>query len=242
MHGRNGIANDGKGALQPRALRPQLQQRVLVRQLLLHDLRRRRRQTFNPFDSLDVAGHEMSHGVTSRTANLTYSGESGGLNEATSDIFGTMVEFYANNASDTPRLPDRREALQERGSKALRYMYHPSLDGTSADCWYSQRRIARTCITARASPTTSSTCWPKARRKRSAEQDLRRDTVWQRQLACHRHRPRCGAEDLVPRADRLYDVEHQLHGRQDRDDECGKRTFTAREAPSRTRWQRPGAR
>ena len=58
--------------------------------------------TFNPFDSLDVAGHEMTHGVTSRTANLTYSGESGGLNEGTSDIFGTMVEFYANNTNDTP--------------------------------------------------------------------------------------------------------------------------------------------
>jgi Zn-dependent metalloprotease len=44
----------------------------------------------------------MSHGVTAATANLNYSGESGGLNEATSDIFGTMVEFYANNSSDTP--------------------------------------------------------------------------------------------------------------------------------------------
>ena len=47
--------------------------------------------------SLDVVGHEMTHGVTSNTANLIYSGESGGLNEAVSDIFGTMVEFYANN-------------------------------------------------------------------------------------------------------------------------------------------------
>ena len=53
---------------------------------------------FGPLVSLDVAGHEMSHGVTENTANLTYSGESGGLNEATSDIFGTMVEFYAANA------------------------------------------------------------------------------------------------------------------------------------------------
>ncbi|MER5386887.1 M4 family metallopeptidase, partial [Streptomyces sp. NPDC002688] len=50
--------------------------------------------------SLDVAGHEMSHGVTSNTAGLNYTGESGGLNEATSDIFGTGVEFYANNSSD----------------------------------------------------------------------------------------------------------------------------------------------
>uniref|UniRef100_UPI0013D3529C M4 family metallopeptidase n=3 Tax=Pseudomonadota TaxID=1224 RepID=UPI0013D3529C len=48
--------------------------------------------TLRPLVALDVAGHEMTHGVTSRTANLTYSGESGGLNEATSDIFGTMVE------------------------------------------------------------------------------------------------------------------------------------------------------
>ena len=39
-------------------------------------------------------------GVTENTANLTYSGESGGLNEATSDIFGTMVEYFANNSSD----------------------------------------------------------------------------------------------------------------------------------------------
>lgn len=43
---------------------------------------------FGPLVSLDVAGHEMSHGVTSKTAALTYSGEPGGLNEATSDIFG----------------------------------------------------------------------------------------------------------------------------------------------------------
>ncbi len=41
---------------------------------------------FNPFTSLDLAGHEMSHGVTSNTAGLIYSGESGGLNEATSDM------------------------------------------------------------------------------------------------------------------------------------------------------------
>ncbi len=55
---------------------------------------------FGPLVSLDVAGHEMTHGVTENTAGLTYSGESGGLNEATSDIFGTMVEFYADNSND----------------------------------------------------------------------------------------------------------------------------------------------
>ena len=56
--------------------------------------------TYGPLTSLDVAGHEMTHGVTENTAGLTYSGESGGLNEATSDIFGSMVEFSAANSQD----------------------------------------------------------------------------------------------------------------------------------------------
>lgn len=93
-------------------------------------------KTFNPFDSLDVAGHEMTHGVTSRTANLTYSGESGGLNEGTSDIFGTMVEFHAANASDPGDYLIGERLYKSGGGKALRYMYKPSLDGSSADCWY----------------------------------------------------------------------------------------------------------
>jgi Zn-dependent metalloprotease len=76
----------------------------------------------------------MSHGVTSRTANLTYNGESGGLNEATSDIFGTLVEFYSNNPSD-PGDYLIGEELYKSGNKALRYMYKPSLDGKSKDCW-----------------------------------------------------------------------------------------------------------
>jgi Zn-dependent metalloprotease len=87
--------------------------------------------------SLDVAGHEMSHGVTSRTANLTYSDESGGLNEATSDIFGSMVEFSANSPSD-PGDYLIGETIYTPGTPgdALRYMYRPSLDGSSPDCWY----------------------------------------------------------------------------------------------------------
>jgi Zn-dependent metalloprotease len=83
-----------------------------------------------------VAGHEMTHGVTSRTANLTYSGQSGGLNEATSDIFGTMVEYYAANANDAPDYKIG-EKLYKSGTGALRYMYSPNLDGSSADCYYS---------------------------------------------------------------------------------------------------------
>jgi len=56
----------------------------------------------HPLVELDIAGHEMSHGVTQATAGLVYTGDAGGLNEATSDIFGTAVEWYTNNASDNP--------------------------------------------------------------------------------------------------------------------------------------------
>ena len=41
---------------------------------------------------LDVAGHEMSHGVIQSTANLTYQGESGALNESFADVFGAMID------------------------------------------------------------------------------------------------------------------------------------------------------
>lgn len=50
--------------------------------------------TFTPLTALDVCGHEMSHGVCSNSGNLTYSNESGALNEGNSDIFGTCVENF----------------------------------------------------------------------------------------------------------------------------------------------------
>ncbi|MGW0578562.1 M4 family metallopeptidase [Streptomyces sp. NPDC002920] len=91
----------------------------------------------NPLTSLDVAGHEMSHGVTSNTAGLNYSGESGGLNEATSDIFGTGVEFYAGNSNDTGDYLIGEEIDINGDGTPLRYMDKPSKDGGSADSWSS---------------------------------------------------------------------------------------------------------
>lgn len=55
--------------------------------------------TFSPLTTLDIAGHEITHGVTERTAALVYSGESGALNESMSDVFGSMVERYAYGTS-----------------------------------------------------------------------------------------------------------------------------------------------
>jgi Zn-dependent metalloprotease len=91
---------------------------------------------YGPFASLDVAGHEMTHGVTSRTAGLVYTGESGGLNESMSDIMGTLVEFYANNTKDPgDYLIGEKIAVNHT---PLRYMDDPSKDTKSAKCWSSK--------------------------------------------------------------------------------------------------------
>ncbi|MET9735613.1 M4 family metallopeptidase [Streptomyces sp. NPDC006458] len=89
----------------------------------------------NPLTSIDVAAHEMAHGVTSNTAGLRYSGESGGLNEATSDIFGAVVEFWANNPSDPGDYFEGEKINLNGDGTPLRYMDKPSKDGDSADYW-----------------------------------------------------------------------------------------------------------
>lgn len=132
-HGRNGIFNDGKG----------VPSRVHYGTNYVNAFWDGKKMTYGdgdgvvagPLVSIDVAGHEMSHGVTSATSNLTYSGESGGLNEATSDIFGTAVEFYSANANDPGDYYIGEEIMKDR--PALRYMDKPSKDGNSKDCWYS---------------------------------------------------------------------------------------------------------
>lgn len=52
-----------------------------------------------PLTSLDIVAHEITHGLTSFSAALQYSYESGALNESFSDIFGVAVDFYANPGS-----------------------------------------------------------------------------------------------------------------------------------------------
>ena len=44
--------------------------------------------------SLDVIGHELTHGVTGSEVNLTYQGQSGALNESISDVFGSLVKQF----------------------------------------------------------------------------------------------------------------------------------------------------
>ncbi len=91
---------------------------------------------FSPLVSLDVAGHEMTHGVTENVSGLIYSSQSGGLNEAMSDIFGTMVEYYASThgATKTPNYLIGEDVYTPSiPGDALRYMADPTRDGASID-------------------------------------------------------------------------------------------------------------
>ena len=84
--------------------------------------------TFHPLVAADVAGHEVSHGYTEQHSNLTYSGQSGGMNEAYSDMGGEATEFYWKGTNDFLVGPDVL-----KGTGALRYLCTPSQDGGSID-------------------------------------------------------------------------------------------------------------
>ena len=99
--------------------------------------------TFYPLVALDIVAHEFSHAVMKSEANLTYAGESGGLNEANSDIFGTMAEYYVNSAVDKPDYWIGERAWKSNWTflgylqlHALRYMDDPAKDGISTACWF----------------------------------------------------------------------------------------------------------
>ncbi|MEP6633843.1 MAG: M4 family metallopeptidase, partial [Luteimonas sp.] len=84
--------------------------------------------TFYPLTSVDVAGHEVSHGYTEQHSNLTYSGQSGGMNEAFSDMGGEATEYFWKGTNDFLVGPEIF-----KGSGALRYMNNPPQDGGSID-------------------------------------------------------------------------------------------------------------
>ena len=137
VHGRNGIGNDGKGAQARVHYGLNYANASWSDTCFCMNFGDGNGTTYSPLVSLDIAGHEMSHGVTGRTAALAKTGEAGGLNESTSDIFGSMVEFYAANAADAGDFTIGEKVVVAGGLNALRYMFKPSRDGASKDCWYS---------------------------------------------------------------------------------------------------------
>ncbi|MES3022374.1 MAG: M4 family metallopeptidase [Pseudomonadota bacterium] len=97
---------------------------------------------FNNLGSIDVIGHEMGHGVTAATSDLVYSGESGGLNESSSDIMGEAVEAYARAGGTGAVIPNTGNDWMmgkeiAKDGQPLRWMYKPSLDGASPNAWSS---------------------------------------------------------------------------------------------------------
>ena len=84
--------------------------------------------TFYPLVSLDVTSHEVSHGFTEQNSGLTYSGMSGGMNEAFSDMAGEAAEYYDHGSNDW-----LVGAQIFKSTGALRYMCNPPQDGGSID-------------------------------------------------------------------------------------------------------------
>ncbi len=100
---------------------------------------------FYPLVSLDVAGHEVTHGFTEQHANLEYHDQSGALNESLSDMGGQAARAYL--LEKFPQLYNKvylepnqitwgigETIVRDSFSRALRFMDSPSEDGMSADC------------------------------------------------------------------------------------------------------------
>ena len=84
----------------------------------------------------DVTVHELTHAVTERESNLTYSGQSGGLNEAMSDTFAAICESWQSGTWSTAAaiwMVGEDVWTPGTANDALRYMDDPVKDGVSKD-------------------------------------------------------------------------------------------------------------
>ena len=80
--------------------------------------------------SLDIIGHEITHGLTANTAKLLLENESGALNESFSDIFGVIIDFYSR--------PDKANwSVAEEVSPHIRSLENPSINN-DPDTYYGQ--------------------------------------------------------------------------------------------------------
>ncbi|MET4728385.1 Zn-dependent metalloprotease [Lysobacter enzymogenes] len=142
VHGRSGIFNDGKGVRSVVHVGTNYVNAFwydnggTVKYMAYGD---GDGSTYNPLVAIDVAGHEMTHGITGATARLGYYNvkDTGGINEGISDIFGTLVEFYANSASDAGDylIGEKIYKSNPSGTNALRVMFKQDADGASKVCY-----------------------------------------------------------------------------------------------------------
>ena len=92
-------------------------------------------QYFFPFVVLDVTGHEISHGFTEQHSGLEYAGQSGGMNEAFSDMAGEAVKYFDRGSNDFLVGAEmvKPATVPLLGMTSLRDMCTPSRDGLSID-------------------------------------------------------------------------------------------------------------
>jgi Zn-dependent metalloprotease len=90
--------------------------------------------------TVDIVGHEMTHGVIQHTANLNNGGEAGALAEATSDIFGALIRAYSKRApgadSLVPTTGVAWNVAEQNGIKPMRDLRRPSNIDYGRDNWY----------------------------------------------------------------------------------------------------------
>lgn len=81
---------------------------------------------FFPLTSIDVIAHELSHGFTSQNSGLIYQGQSGGLNEAFSDMASQAAVNYTNLGYNSWHIGD--QIMKESETEGFRYMDNPRRD------------------------------------------------------------------------------------------------------------------
>ncbi|MEV4489101.1 M28 family peptidase [Micromonospora coxensis] len=101
-------------------------------------------------NSVDVVAHELGHGIFCHTpgGSRGTTNETGGLNEATGDIFGTLAEHFVANPND-PADYLVGEEVDLAGQGPIRNMYDPSKTG-DPNCW--STAIPRTEVHSAAGP------------------------------------------------------------------------------------------
>ena len=82
---------------------------------------------FFPLTEPSIVGHELSHGFTEHHSGLRYRSQSGGINEAFSDMAGEALEYYLDKKTDY--LIGKN--IAKKNGTPFRYMQDPSMDGRS---------------------------------------------------------------------------------------------------------------
>jgi PKD repeat protein len=80
--------------------------------------------TYDALTSIEIVAHEFTHAVTEYSAGLIYSDESGALNEGTSDIFGVVIDYYANPTTANFLMADN---IALNGNPPFRNFANPNL-------------------------------------------------------------------------------------------------------------------